>query len=425
MGNYQSERQAFYSQFDQYWHDLYGEEYSLLDVKYESNETINKIRQATKRVGSIYQKTLQLLTNLDDDTLIQLGFPKATHEFVRLPSHSLITLLGRMDFVVQDGKIKLLEFNSDTPTFIKETFFINGKVCEYFQCEDPNQDLEELLGKSLNKGIREAWTKDRTPTIVFTSHPDHEEDYFTTLYLQKLSKVPSQYVPLSDLQIIEEDFINGGQMVLESGVYTPEGERIDILYRPTYPVEHLVEDVAKGSQDKIGETLLRFVKDNKLILLNPPSAFLLQSKAVQAIIWGLYEEEHPYFTEEEQEWIGEHFLATYLEPDSFVQSNQKHVGKPAFGREGDTVVIYNGDGRKIAEDRQKTYRDSLQVFQEYISLPTHTIQTEKGKQLAHIMYGCFYVHHLPMAIGIRAGGQITDNHSYHLPIGIYELKGEN
>ena len=41
------------------------------------------------------------------------------------------SVISRFDFAVtEDNKIKMLEFNSDTPTFIVECFQMNGKVCE-------------------------------------------------------------------------------------------------------------------------------------------------------------------------------------------------------------------------------------------------------------------------------------------------------
>jgi len=151
--------------------------------------------------------------------------------------------------------------------------------------------------------------------------------------------------------------------------------------------------------------------------VNPPSAFLLQSKAIMALIWGLHEEEHSFYTPEEHNAIHKYFLPTYLDPDVFLQQGQSFVKKPSFSREGDTVEIFSNTGKKIAEDIHKTYKDELPVYQQFIELPQTMIQTEQGPKRAHYMYGCFYINGKASAIGIRAGGQITDNGSYFLPIG--------
>lgn len=40
------------------------------------------------------------------------------------------SVISRFDFALtDDNRIKMLEFNSDTPTFIVECFQMNGKVC--------------------------------------------------------------------------------------------------------------------------------------------------------------------------------------------------------------------------------------------------------------------------------------------------------
>ncbi len=70
---------------------------------------------------------------------------------------------------------------------------------------------------------------------------------------------------------------------------------------------------------------MELVEEEKLIIINPPSAFLLKKKAVQAIIWSLHEENHPFYTEREHGWIEEYFLPTYLEPDYFLQKGQSYV----------------------------------------------------------------------------------------------------
>lgn len=41
------------------------------------------------------------------------------------------SVISRFDFVLTgDNQMKMLEFNSDTPTFIMECFQMNGEVCK-------------------------------------------------------------------------------------------------------------------------------------------------------------------------------------------------------------------------------------------------------------------------------------------------------
>ncbi|NMH70749.1 glutathionylspermidine synthase family protein [Bacillus sp. RO3] len=404
-------RTRFYKKIQDFWYDLYGMEYALLDIKKESRETVERIQEASKRVHSIFVKTADLLRSLEDETLLELGYPEESLSYIRFKSIPQECIIGRFDFVVTEGGIKLLEFNSDTPTFLKELYHVNEKVCRYFRCPNPNEGLEVQLARELKRGLLSSWKslqREGEPKIVFTSHRDHEEDHLTTRYLQQLSGVPSEYVALDQLQIRQD------------GLYTPNGERIDVLYRSTYPIEHLVDDQDPLTGEPVGQELMQMVVERKVAVLNPPSAFLLQSKGVQALIWGLHEEGSPYYTEEEHRWIERYFLPTYLDPETFVENGMTYVQKPAFGREGDTVKIMEATGHILLEDKKETYKQSLPVYQQFTPLPVSVITTDDGKKDASLMVGSFIINGVPGAIGIRAGNAITDNESYFLPVGLQE-----
>jgi len=421
MNTFRQERQRFFEGIDGFWHDLFDTEYALWDVKKESPAKIKRIRQAAERIGHILFKTAPLLRQLDEETLLQLGFPKPALSFIKQQTLPFESVIARLDLVVTDEEVKLLEVNSDTPTFIKETFFVNGRVCRAFGLENPNEACEEKLREAVQLAVKMAFLslgKRKRPNIVFSSHDDHEEDRLTAQYLQKLYGLHSQYIGLSQLRLVPDKVIENGNLIIDRGLYDNQGEKIDVLYRQTYPIEHLVDDEDPETKEKVGQLLMKLVEDKELAIINPPSAFLLQSKAVMALIWGLYEERHSYFTEEEHDWIHTYFLPTYLDEDYFLGQGNTFVKKPSFGREGDTVEIYTGDGEKVEEDSHKTYQDSLPVYQQFIKLPETVVQTTQGKKNVHFMYGCFYINGHASAIGIRAGRQITDNEAYFLPVGI-------
>lgn len=427
MKNHASKRQEVYQTITGFWHDLYGTEYALLDVKVQSKDYIDSIRTVTERVGRIFNKTSSLLRNLDDETLLQLGFPHQTLSYIRFKSIPFESTIARLDLVVKDNEIKVLEINSDTPTFIKETYRVNEHICQYFGCGNPNQGMEKQLAESIIEAI--TWSFESldlavSGKVVFTAHIDHEEDYLTAQYLMELSGIEAEFIPLHELKIIEEDTKLDNDEVIPRGLYTPSFERIDVLYRQTYPIEHLIDDEDPVTNDKVGEILLQLVEEKRVAFINPPSAFLLQSKAIMALIWGLHEQNHSFYKAEEHEWINTYFLPTYLDPSVFQEQSQAYVKKPSFGREGDTVEIYNDHGEKQLEDQHKTYASALSVYQQYIELPEQVITTETGKKTVKIMYGCFLINGKAGAIGIRAGGQITDNASYFLPIGTSKREEE-
>jgi glutathionylspermidine synthase len=408
MELFRQTRLKAYEGMEYFWADLFDKEYALYDMVYFSKKEIEDIRDATNAAGQIFYKTAKLLRNSPDSTLQQLDIPEKMIPFIRHQGLPVESVIARIDLAKTPEGYKVLELNSDTPTFEKEVFRVNGYMTNLFGVQDPNEGLEKELASSVRKAIHESAIKlNKTdPYIVFTSHDDHIEDYYTTLYLLELADLPARYVPLHQLNIISGE-----------GLFDDEGQKIDILYRPTYPIEHLIEDRDQETQELVGIQLLELVRDKKIAMINPISAFLLQSKAVQSVIWGLMEIDHPFYSADEKETIKRYFLPTYLEEDIFISKGIQYVKKPCFGREGDTVEIYK-DQRKIMEDKYKTYISSTPVFQQYVDLPSHPIQTTEGIKEGKLLIGSFLVNGKASGIGIRAGNQITDNTAYYLPLGI-------
>lgn len=406
-------RDELYSQIPYFWPDLNDEEYALYDCFEMTASQVASVREATEAVDSIFRKTNQLLRTLPDETLLLLGYPEASLPFLREKTMPQETIIGRYDWIMKDGQLKLMEFNADTPTFIKELFDVNGVVASEFGLLDPNREATAQLKIELRKAIVAAWNRlkrEGTPKIVFTAHDDNIEDKWTARFLQETLDVPSEFVPLHTL-LVDED-----------GVYTPSGERIDILYRQTYPIEHLVDDRAPDG-DLIGIRLLELDQQKYVSLLNPLSAFLMQSKGVQALIWELYETE-TLFDQAERDIIGTYFLPTYLEDTPFLGESD-YVKKPAFGREGDSVILYTKDGQPFHRETLQTYAEETAVYQQFIELPKRMTTTVKGRVETHYMIGCFCLNGHPSALGVRAGSMITNNQSYYLAVGTPTQKETN
>src|SRR5436190_24369245 len=89
-----------------------------------------------------------------------------------------------------------------------------------------------------------------------------------------------------------------------------------------------------------GELLFDLVLSRRLAIINPPSAFLLAGKAVQSIIWGLFQE-GVYFDAEQRSLIERHFLPTYMDA---LFGHEPYVVKPVYGSEGDTVAVIDSAG---------------------------------------------------------------------------------
>jgi glutathionylspermidine synthase len=402
--SYHERRKHLYSQYPEFWSDLYGGEYSLYQVFPMTEQIQRQLQEATERMGKVFFKTARLLRSLPDEQLLLLGYPPASIPFIRGKTLFPESVIARFDFALTESGVKLLEFNSDTPTFIMECFLMNGRLCEEFGFRDPNEGGEKLLSSGITKAVMEGAGGNKAANVVFTAHQDHMEDWNTMAYLSQLCQVPNKLVPLDILRITD------GALVDEDGV------PIDVLYRQTYPLEHLVEDRDPLTGDLVGVELLQLVKDGKLSIINPVSAFLLQPKSVQCLIWGLAQQGE-FYSIEERSWIQEYMLPTYLEPDYFIGKGS-FVQKPSFGREGDTVTIWDQDAHVTARNSQQTYKDELAVYQSYVPLPVISLETEKGVEELSYVFGSFLIAGKPGAVGIRAGGKITGNESYFLPVGL-------
>ncbi|EJP95943.1 glutathionylspermidine synthase family protein [Bacillus cereus] len=405
MSQYIKKRKEFYSNYPHFWSDLYECEYSLFHVFPITEQTMKQLQVATERMGKIFFKTARLLRNVSNEQLLELGFPTASLPFIRLKGMYPESVISRFDFALtEDNRIKMLEFNSDTPTFIVECFQMNGKVCEELGYDDPNANQERLLSSGITKAVMEFTKGMEDPNVVFTAHHEHIEDWNTTMYLSGLCHVENKVMPMTELRITDDALVDR------------DGVPIDVLYRQTYPIEDLIEDQDPETGDLVGVELLQLVKEGKLFIINPLSAFLLQPKSIQCLIWGLAEE-GAFYTSEEQKWIKEYMLPTYLEPDLFL-GKSLFVQKPSFGREGDTITIRDKDTNIMIRNAHETYKSSLPIFQKYTELPVVFLETEKGIEKLSYVFGAFLIAGKASSIGIRAGEKITGNESYYLPVGI-------
>ncbi|WP_171253341.1 glutathionylspermidine synthase family protein, partial [Acinetobacter baumannii] len=81
-------------------------------------------------------------------------------------------------------------------------------------------------------------------------------------------------------------------------------------------------------------------------------AFIAQTKALQGLIWSLYET-GTFFTEEEQQTIQTYMLPTYFE--NRFAGRSPYVAKPIFGREGGGVTLYDIHNQMIEKDQEAFY----------------------------------------------------------------------
>lgn len=390
------------------WDTIDGNEYALATIHHIQKDFLQELREATERLGEIFSKTALVLQSSSNELLNELGIPPAAWSAVRQSfMEDWSTVIGRFDFASTPNGIKMLEFNSDTPTGVVEAFYVNGKVCDVFEVADPNegtcQDLRDAFGKTMDWYRQQGFPTER---IVFSSLGWHEEDAGTTRFLLEKSGLSGRFVPLDQLSV-------RGDSLWAKGEGDEKYEPVDVWYR-LHPIEILAEDCDEQGYPT-GEHLLEIMAMKKVAVINPPKALLSQTKAMQALIWNLAEN-GGFYTQEEQEAIQRWMLPTYV--DNPFHGVCSYVKKPIFGREGGAVALFDANEQVLARMPDPDYEDQPMVYQQMVELESIEIETLKGLYTGKLLWGSFLIGGKASAIVARVDKEITGNDSYFLPIGL-------
>ena len=414
--NYASQREQIYAPLRKQgifsWDFLYGQEYALASTCRISPADCSELAYATERLGVIFAKTIAVVQRGSDSLLAELGLPANAFPAVRLTLMPEIpTLIGRFDFARTMNGWKMLEFNADTPGGIVEAYHVNGEVCRYYGSQDPNEKSKsDLQGAFVEAAASFAGKGYSINQIVFSALDWHAEDLGTVRYLQKESGLNAYFCPLADLRVYRDRLC-----ALLDGEMVP----IDLWYR-LHPLGVLSEETDQDGYPT-GAHVLDLMARRKVAVLNPPSALIAQTKALQALIWNLYEKKE-FFSLPEREIITQYMLPTYLE--NRFAGKSPHVIKPALGREGGGITIFGPEGGLLQQSPEQAYRNQIMVFQQYVEMETVVVETLAGRRQGFAVWGSFLINGKASAVNIRVGGRITDDMAYFWPV-IFADKKEN
>ncbi len=370
------------------WADLEGEEYWLDAVVVMRRETYKELEEASCKLWDILDKAVRYVY-LKHDLYDLIGIPPVLWEMIDqcpLPAQGLISRYARFDYAVaDDGTIKLLELNADTPTGYVEASIATPWICEQAGAgiDSPNTAMKELL--------EAAWGKERPDTAACVAYGSHQEDSGTIEALVRHSGLNIQCVDCLDLSID-----NG---VVKDG----EGRIINRMFA-LYPKEWMAIDDG-------GEALAYAIETGNLEIFNSPHSILLQSKGLMAVVWGMYEL-GLLFDEEERKAIESYILPTYNKP----VFSGNFVSKSVFGREGGSVRLFDEGGLLELQDEEGFDSSVLfpSVYQKRAELAR--INTSEGE--FHLLTGMFMINGKPCGLLGRAGGLITGNASQFIAMGV-------
>jgi glutathionylspermidine synthase len=284
---------------------------------------------------------------IENDLLAEINIPYNLFDIVKASWENDVHwhLYGRFDFAggLDRVPIKLLEFNADTPTLLLDTAIAQWAMLkangldEHRQFNNLHQSLKEnfqrlvTLEESVDKfeEYYEGWK------ILFSCVRGAQEDEDTTKYLEAIAKEAGFETAFAYMDEIEFD--------PDEGIFFND-EPYDYFFK-LVPWEDIAID-----EGELAIILTKIVENQKAIILNPAYTLMFQSKAFMKILWDLFPG-HPLL------------LETAYEP----LEGKAYVQKPAFGREGENVTIYDADG-EVIDEKDGHYENFKMVYQERATL---------------------------------------------------------
>ncbi|MFY0516411.1 glutathionylspermidine synthase family protein [Lysinibacillus sp. UGB7] len=422
LEKYNQERKAFFGQYPYFFANFedpnYPLEYALFDTHEISMKQAVELSYATEMLWKIHKKATVMILDLTDEQLELMGFRSEILPYIRLNYLQNPSILGRFDFICTDnGQIKMIELNADTPFMLSETFEMNYLVCEHFGKTDMN-DFDEL-SIAVNTAIEHAAKylgKPLSDVHLVTTSKEIDVDFeeFANVYLlQEAIDMPvrASFEPIQNLIIYAED-----KGDIKRGLYTNNMERIDILYRPAHPLEFILDDVSADGE-RIGLQLLDLVKDKELAIINSPAAYILQSKMLMWMIW-IGKDNDELFTEEEQQVINKYMLPTYMDANYFTENNIPYVKKPIYGREGNSVEIVVDAAGNNDKAKEQHYLDNYFLYQQYVEMPDKQIVLKDGFYTKKLLMGSFISNNKAIGLTARIGSKITEWDSHWMAVSI-------
>jgi glutathionylspermidine synthase len=404
------QRESFFARHAARWPGTLLDPYDLLDFTILDPQQAREISNAAFALWNVYQRMLVLLQSASDQALRAIGIPSDDICLARTSIPGMANpMLGRFDFAITPEGCKMLEFNVDAPGLIVEAFSINGAVCREAGRVDPNAEGEAKLGAALSANIREGCIYVECgncdgKTVAVIAGRQYTRDLDAARYIWKLLQHQEGIsCSLESVESLEAD---------EEGIFNSDGKRIDVLVR-MYGIMYLCRRAirlrGKDAAYMSSEDLRRLIECKKIAVINLPSAYLLESKAVQALIWAFYED-NLFFTSAEREVIGRHMLPTYLDRPA----GMRCAVKPAFGSNGDAILV-DGEaewGSSVIAEHPSCF----DVFQKYVELPEQPFVTEDGKKILKTVTSCFVLAGRSIGLTLRAGQGITDVSWWVVPV---------
>ena len=337
------------------------------DAVYEfTMEEIEEIEKATNEAYRMYCDAAEYVINYDLYDVLHIpetmwGAIKESWE------RDDLSLLGRFDFMIsrEDGKPKILEFNSDTPSLEIESSILQWSFKEEMF---PEADQFNSIHEHLVNSWVDIHQRYNSPRYYFACCRESLEDHETLQYL--ISTAMEAGLNTAELEMEQLLYDE-----TDNCLYSPGGERIETCFK-LYPYEWIFSENIEAAKSKIH-------------WIEPLWKSIMSNKALLPIIYQLFPDS-PYV------------LPCKVNPVGM----KSYCKKPIFSREGANITLVK-DG-KVIEESTGEYGEEGYVYQELVD-----VQPYDGY---YPLIGSFVIGGEACGMGIRdTKTKITDNMSLFTP----------
>lgn len=273
-------------------------------------------------------------------------------------------LYGRFDLLFESSeRIKLYEYNADTPTALLE-----AAVAQWMWVEEspvPNHDQFNSIHDKLVERWGQALRSPGDTLYLFATKYALQEDWGNVSYMADVALQAGWNVCVDDIENIGHD----GDTFVD-----PNGVPIQYAFK-LYPWEWMIEE-------PYGE----LVATARTQWFEPPWKMLLSNKAILPLLW-------------ERNYGHPNLLPAYFEEADGC------VRKPLLGREGANISL---SGQLMNGSHYEPYYEQGYVYQEFAPLPEFD-----GR---YPVVGSWMIGNQPAGIGIREDRTlISGNGSHFVP----------
>jgi glutathionylspermidine synthase len=411
------ERAQFFQSIDFPWYDLpptnqpqgSATTYALYHCDRVSPDTVAKLRQASEAVGIVLMETWELLREFHADDLEYYGFPIETIELIQFDE--LPPWCMRLDWCwnPQTETYRVIEVNSQTPSFWYEPTVGNNLVAPHFGLQPienyPTRMLQQSLSDLLQRAAKDLDKPLNSCRIGLTAL-NNPEDLNTMRWLSR--NINIDRCRNLDIFGIENLRLDNNRCVYNAANREP----IDILFL-WYPIEWLLSDTDEDGE-YLYPDLLDLIFEQKIVIVNFGSAFALQSKGIFALIQDLG---LSVFSDDAAAAILDYFPKTAMSPADIGTS---YFAKPVFGRQGEgAYAMVDGIRTFTGNVADSYYTEQPYIYQELLEFPTVEIaETEMTELWGVWLYNNGRDRLIADAVGKRLSiGKVTDDGAYWCPIG--------